>query len=162
MVHQAPPRGWLRFLLRAPLLLYRLKLGWLLGRRFLRLTHQGRKSGKARSTVLEVLRYDRLSGCCVIASGWGRRSQWYQNVKAESHVRYTVGAKERAGRATELPLESAERELRSYGERYPRAIRKLMRLMIGEPFEGGAGQYRRLASQVPVLELKPTSDDGPS
>jgi hypothetical protein len=36
------PRGLLRVGLRVPLWAYRLHLGWLLGDRFLRLTHIGR------------------------------------------------------------------------------------------------------------------------
>jgi hypothetical protein len=50
------PTGWVRALLRLPILLYRLHLGWLLGHRFLLLTHVGRKSGLQRRTVLEVVR----------------------------------------------------------------------------------------------------------
>jgi len=89
------PRGWFRLLLRFPILIYRLKLGWLLGRRFLLLTHTGRKSGGAYATVLEVLRYDQDSHHCIIASGWGTRSQWYRNVLNDPRIRYTVGLRER-------------------------------------------------------------------
>ena len=50
-----------RFLIpifKLPLLLYRLHLGWLLGKRFMQLTHVGRHSGKVRRTILAVLRFD--------------------------------------------------------------------------------------------------------
>jgi len=150
-----PPRGWLRWFLRAPIWLYRLKLGWLLGRRFLLLVHRGRKSGKARSTVLEVLRYEPSTDRCVIASGWGTRSQWYRNVVRNPKVRFTIGLREREGRVTQLPVERAEQELRGYGARHPASLRQLTRMMIGEAFDGSPGQYRRLAAQVPVLELTP-------
>jgi hypothetical protein len=43
---------------KLPLLLYRLRLGWLLGKRFMLLTHVGRRSGKVRRTILAVLRFD--------------------------------------------------------------------------------------------------------
>jgi hypothetical protein len=39
-------------MLKLPLLLYRLGLGWIFGHRFLLLTHKGRRSGKVRQTVL--------------------------------------------------------------------------------------------------------------
>jgi len=45
-------------LFKLPLLLYRLRLGWLLGKRFMLLTHVGRRSGKVRRTILAVLRFD--------------------------------------------------------------------------------------------------------
>jgi len=154
-VSRDPPRGWVLWFLRAPIWLYRLKLGWLLGRRFLLLVHRGRKSGEMRFTVLEVLRYERSTDRCIIASGWGTRSQWYRNVMCEPRVRYTVGLRERRGRAAQLPMERAEQELRDYGARHAAALRQLTQLMIGEAFDGSPGQYRRLAGQVPVLELVP-------
>ncbi len=57
---QAPayPLGVLCFGFTVPILLYRARLGWLLGHRFLLLTHRGWKTGKIRRTVLEVVHYD--------------------------------------------------------------------------------------------------------
>jgi hypothetical protein len=46
---------------KLPILLYRLHLGWLLGKRFMQITHVGRHSGKVRRTVLAVLRFDEKS-----------------------------------------------------------------------------------------------------
>jgi hypothetical protein len=51
------PRGMLRWL-RMPIWLYRLRLGWLLGNRFLMLTHIVRKSGQPPQSVLEVVGHD--------------------------------------------------------------------------------------------------------
>jgi (p)ppGpp synthase/HD superfamily hydrolase len=50
---RATPKGWRRLLLRTPLLVYRLHLGGLLGRRFPLLTHTGRRSGLRRQTDLQ-------------------------------------------------------------------------------------------------------------
>lgn len=74
LVDKDPSRGLLRFLLRLPILLYHLRLSWLLGNRFL-LKHIGRKSGLLRETVLEVVRYDRDNHVYIVASGWGENSQ---------------------------------------------------------------------------------------
>lgn len=157
-MNRGPPRGWMRLLLRLPILLYRLKLGWLLGRRFLLLTHRGRMSGKAYSTVLEVLHYDRVSHSCIIASGWGTKSHWYRNVLHDPRVKYTLGIRERAGRVEKLPNALAEQRLREYGNHHRTAIRSLTKFMVGEEFDGSSGQYHRLAAQVPVLELTPYVD----
>ncbi|MEZ5558612.1 MAG: nitroreductase family deazaflavin-dependent oxidoreductase [Pseudomonadales bacterium] len=142
-------------LLRLPIALYRLKLGWLLGRRFVLLNHTGRTTGITRATVLEVMRYDASSHRCYVASGWGRRSQWFRNVTANPQVSYTIGVHRRAGTAQPLPQDRAEQELRDYGRRHRRALTKLTKLMIGEAFTGSAEQYQRLAEQVPVLLLSP-------
>ena len=41
-----PPTGISRLLFRAPIWLYDLNLGWIMGNRFLKITHIGRVSGK--------------------------------------------------------------------------------------------------------------------
>ncbi|HZD55150.1 MAG TPA: nitroreductase family deazaflavin-dependent oxidoreductase, partial [Anaerolineales bacterium] len=74
-----PPTGLARLALRAPIWIYRLGLGKLLGNRFLELTHIGRKSGLPRHTVLEVVRYDPANGIYYIAVGFGKHSDWYKN-----------------------------------------------------------------------------------
>src|SRR5690348_10009358 len=71
-----PPSGVLRLVLRLPIALYRLKLGWLLGQRFVLLHHIGRKSGQVRETVVEVVVHDRASDTYSIVSGWGKRANW--------------------------------------------------------------------------------------
>src|SRR5690348_16683113 len=72
--HRAPPRRRIpallkarkalvpRLMYRAPIVLYRMGLGWMLGHQFLLLTHAGRKTGRVHETVLKVLRYDPRTG----------------------------------------------------------------------------------------------------
>lgn len=60
-----------RTLFRAPILLYRLGLGGLLGSRFTLLTHTGRSSGRPRQVVLEVVGRHQASGGYLVASGFG-------------------------------------------------------------------------------------------
>ena len=71
---------------RAPVVLYRAHLGWILGGHFLMLTTTGRKTGRTRRTVLEVMRRaDRSTGALptlwVVASR-GRQTDWYANAVA--------------------------------------------------------------------------------
>lgn len=153
------PRGALRWLLRAPIVLYRLRLGALLGRRFLLLEHTGRNSGVVRATVLEVVRLEPATGRCVVASGWGERAQWLRNVTVEPRVRYTIGTRERDGQARRTTAGEGERELRDYGRRHPRALGKLARMMLGRAFDGSDEAYAALSRQVPVVELSPAGAD---
>ena len=85
-IRKSPPRGLLRLAARTPIWLYRLRLGWLLGGRFLMLTHIGRKTGRPRQVVLEVVRHDRDSNSFIVASGWGEQSNWFQNVQKTPQV----------------------------------------------------------------------------
>src|SRR5262245_37110626 len=85
LVDADPRRGLLRLLLRMPLILCRIRLGWRLGSRFLLLMHSGRKTGLQHCTVLEVLRSEDHH-CYVVASGWGEDSQWFKNIQLNPDV----------------------------------------------------------------------------
>lgn len=95
-----------RWLVRAPINLYRVGLGFLFGTRLLMLEHVGRRTGARRYVVLEVV--DRpLSNEYVVVSGFGEDAQWYRNIKAHSGVRVWCGLR-RAAAATATPITGAE------------------------------------------------------
>ena len=143
------PRGLVRLLLRAPVWLYRLGLGWLLGGRFLMIEHRGRISGEPRYVGVEVVRRDRRADSYVVASGWGRKADWYRNVRVTPEVGVTAGARRRDARAVPLPQAEATRELCTYARAHPAAFATLTRLMLG-PREVPCEQVAEL---VPVLVL---------
>lgn len=86
------PRGLLRFFFRAPIVLYRAGLGRLLGRRLLYLVHTGRKSGRRREVVLEVVALDRERPEAFVVAAWGERSDWFRNIVAAPPVQVQVGS----------------------------------------------------------------------
>ncbi len=62
-------RGIGRWFSKWPAWVYRLHLGWLLGHRFLLVTHRGRRSGMLRQTGVMVLHHDSYSHrICVVAA----------------------------------------------------------------------------------------------
>jgi len=73
--------------MRMPLLYWRLGLKPLLVRarlfRFLVLTTRGRKSGRARHTMLA---HFVLDGRFYIGAGWGERTHWFRNILADPRV----------------------------------------------------------------------------
>ncbi|HEX2619410.1 MAG TPA: nitroreductase family deazaflavin-dependent oxidoreductase [Phototrophicaceae bacterium] len=72
------PNRIARFLLRLPLELHRLGLGWVVSfAPILVLTTRGRKSGLPRHTLLE---YRRHGNKLYILSAWGTRPDWYHNL----------------------------------------------------------------------------------
>lgn len=154
-IHQrGRPKGVLRLLLRAPIWLYRLRLGWLFGRRFLLLEHIGRRSGKTRRTVLEVVDDERHAGRSVIASAWGAQSDWYRNIQHTPQVMVWVGGERFPAIAKPMDPDSAEVALRAYAERNPRAFRTLAKLMLGEISEDAVENSHRLAESVPLVQLE--------
>ncbi|MGH3632438.1 MAG: nitroreductase family deazaflavin-dependent oxidoreductase, partial [Sciscionella sp.] len=92
--------------MRAPIRLYRARLGFVFGSRMLMFEHIGRQSGLSRYVVLEVLGHP-APGRYVVASGFGEEAQWFRNVRANPHVRLTVASRLPAT-ATARVLDSAE------------------------------------------------------
>jgi len=156
MLHtEHAPRGPLRLLLRLPVWLYRLRLGWLLGRRFLLLTHTGRQTGKAHDTVIEVMRQDVDTGAVMVAAAWGDRADWFRNLQAHPEAKITIGAKTWAARAEVLPVEGGAQELYVYATDHPTAFHEIMRLVTGERVEGTMPECQRLAERIPVVAFVP-------
>ncbi|MBF6467850.1 nitroreductase family deazaflavin-dependent oxidoreductase [Nocardia beijingensis] len=82
-----------RWFVRAPITLFRARLGFLFGGRLLLLEHTGRRSGRARYVALETVvrpSRDRV----VIASGFGTQAQWFRR-------RIHPGAYRKLGRIVE-------------------------------------------------------------
>lgn len=71
-----------RTVFKAPAKLYDHDLGWLLGKRFLCLTHFGRKSGRRYRTVLEVIGLRPGTREVLAIAGLGPSSDWFRNIQA--------------------------------------------------------------------------------
>jgi deazaflavin-dependent oxidoreductase (nitroreductase family) len=110
-----------RWIVRAPVTLYRARAGFVFGTRMLMLEHTGRKTGARRYVVLEVIDRPR-PGTYVVVSGFGTRAQWFRNVRADPRVRVWLGSR-RPAPATARPLDRGEAvsALAAYAPRHPRA-----------------------------------------
>lgn len=134
-----------RSFVRAPIWLYRHRLGWLLGRRVFMLEHTGRTSGLARYVCLEVL--DRPTpDVMVVASGFGTQAQWYRNVRANPDCRVSIGTGiGLPARARMLSRPESEAALRRYQQAHPQAWRRL---------RGAIDKAGRASSDhLPMVEL---------
>lgn len=149
------PTGLLRFFLRLPIALYRVRLGFLLGRRFLMLEHVGRSSGLRRYVVIEVVDHDPQTGAYWVCSGWGRGADWFRNIQKTPEVWLTAGWRRSSARARELEGEEAAAPLRRYASAHPYALRKLAEMMLGEAPADAEQAVERLVKAVPVVELSP-------
>lgn len=149
----ARPRGLARIAFRLPILLYRLGLGWMLGHRFLLLTHRGRLSGRLRQTVLEVVRYDKARGEFVVVAGFGTKTDWYRNLRAHPAVEIRSGRQRFHPIQTFLsPAEGAE-VLAWYERHHPRATRILARL-LQYPYDGSDASRLALAAALPLVSFR--------
>lgn len=63
----------------------------MLGRRFLRLKHVGRRTGRRHTTVLEVVRHDPRHSEFVVVSGFGSHADWLRNILVRRVLSWLLG-----------------------------------------------------------------------
>ncbi|GAB3918013.1 hypothetical protein GCM10011575_42470 [Microlunatus endophyticus] len=121
---------------RAPIWIYRARLGVVFGRRLLMLEHIGRKTGARRYVVLEVIDHP-APHRYIVASGFGYRAQWLRNIQHDPHVRVVIGShRPRPAAATVLDQRQVGPILHRYADQHPRAWRQLKPVfenLIGSP-----------------------------
>lgn len=151
-----PPGRVLRRLLRLPVLLYRAGLGWLLGQRFLMLTHVGRRSGRTYRTVVEVV--GRLGEEYVVLAGFGHRADWLRNALAGGAREVAVGRRRFHPVVRELGEEEAAAVLAGYERRHRLAapvVRAVLSRLVGWRYTGTDDERRRLVRELPLVALGP-------
>jgi deazaflavin-dependent oxidoreductase (nitroreductase family) len=136
--------------MRAPIWIYKARAGALFGARILMLEHVGRKSGAPRYAVLEVV--DRPApDAYVVASGFGRKAQWFRNIQANPRVRVYAGSQApRRATARVLDRQQADRTLAAYRGRHPRAwerFRPVLEETLGE-------RITDTNTPLPMVELR--------
>jgi deazaflavin-dependent oxidoreductase (nitroreductase family) len=154
------PGPLLRRLLRLPVVLYRWHLGWLLGHRFLLLTHVGRRTGRVRRTVLEVVDFDADSGTAVVMAGFGRSSDWYRNLQAHPAVQVVVGRRAFTPAQRELAADEAMAAMAGYERRnrlLAPVVRTVLSRLVGWPYDGSEAARRRLVAERPLVALWPAT-----
>jgi deazaflavin-dependent oxidoreductase (nitroreductase family) len=144
-----------RWLVRAPIVLYRARLGFLFGSRLLLLEHIGRKSGARRYALLEVVGHSR-PGTYMVASGFGARAQWYRNIQVNPRVRVSVGSHKPVP-ATARPLSAQERNaaLAAYAAGPPRPwarLKPVLEASLGAPID-------EQQTRLPMIALEVADED---
>ncbi|WAC57365.1 nitroreductase family deazaflavin-dependent oxidoreductase [Gordonia sp. SL306] len=114
-----------RWFVRAPIIVFRARLGFLFGGRLLLLEHTGRRTGETRYVVLEKV--ERSSATqVVIASGFGPRAQWFKNLQADPRCRVSIGWSSRCpAQAEVLGTDDATAVMDRYRDAHARAYAEL-------------------------------------
>jgi deazaflavin-dependent oxidoreductase (nitroreductase family) len=148
------PTGFARLLFRAPIWLYKARLGWMLGKRFLKITHTGRTSGQPREVVLEVVKHDLSTKAYYVAAAWGDKSDWVKNVRADPRVQIQVGRQKMDAIAQQLSQDESETVILDYAQRHPATMKSLAGFM-GYQVDGTEADFRELGRQLLMFALKP-------
>jgi deazaflavin-dependent oxidoreductase (nitroreductase family) len=153
-INQRPPTGFLRLLFRLPIFFFHIGLGVIFGRRFLMLTHTGRKSGAKHETIIEIARYDPQTGVYYVASGWGKKSDWFRNILVHPEGMIQVKNQKIEVTAHPLSIDQAGEELLRYSKTYPAAFRELMSILGFKNIKTEA-EIRGIGKDLPIIALKP-------
>lgn len=138
---------------KLPVILYRLRLGWLFGHRFLLLSHVGRKSGKVRQTILAVLSYDAASKEIKAVSAWNA-SEWYKNIQAAPAISVETGLTRYAPVQRELSAEEIAQLFMDYCKDHPIFSRIVCRIP-GWKWDSSYQEFLELAQTLRGVAFRP-------
>ncbi|MFC0623311.1 nitroreductase family deazaflavin-dependent oxidoreductase [Kribbella deserti] len=143
-------RRFPRWLARAPIALFKLGLGDLLGHRIVMLEHRGRRTGNLRYVVLEIA--ERRPGALTVVSGYGGQAQWFKNIQVNSAVRVWNGEiRNTRAKATALSAEESRRFLLQYQRDHPAATAMLAKVLaLPLPATGRTGSVDQDSTPVVV------------
>lgn len=143
-----------RWFMRAPIWLYKVGLGWLLGGRFIHVVHTGRVSGQPRHTVVEVVSHDAANDAYYVAAAWGERSDWYQSLMMTPDCRAQVGRRRFGAHAHRADMQEAQAVLLDYATRHAAAARALAKVM-GFETDGSPEAFAALGDRLPIVKISP-------
>ena len=150
-------------LLRAPTRLYDWHLGLLLGRRFLRLTHVGRRTGQEHQTMLEVIGKRPSDDEFIVIAGLGRSAQWYRNVSAHEAVEVAVGRQRFRPDHRVLGEDEAIAVLATYEQAnriLAPVVRRVLSWLVGWSYDSSEQSRRRLVAELPLVAFRPAARGG--
>jgi deazaflavin-dependent oxidoreductase (nitroreductase family) len=154
------PGPVLRWFSRAPYVLYRTHLGWLMGSRFLLLTTVGRKTEATRRSTLEVAARSGGAAASALPTLWvfasrGRHTDWYANAIASGEATVDWMSRRFAVHAHALDVQERSDLLADYRRRHPKAAALLGKGMLGAEYADDPASLGRLAGELRALRLEP-------
>ena len=148
-----PPRGLSRLFFRFPIILYRAGFGWVFGNRLLLLNHVGRKSGKQRQVVLEVAHHDKTTNTFIVSVGFGKSSDWYQNIKKNPDISIMVGRNTMNVHAEDLLPKEGGDIMVDFLRKHP--LEAKMSSLIGYRVKSNEEDFRALGEELSFVKLTP-------
>ena len=142
----------------APILLYGLGLGGVLGHQFLLLTHAGRRTGRVHETVLKVLRYDPATCENIVASAWGAEADWYRNIQKRPALAVRSAGAWYVPETRSVPPDEAF-EVFSDWTRRQRWFAELMLGQIGLTWDAPEWEQRAIVARFPFIAFRPAESE---
>jgi deazaflavin-dependent oxidoreductase (nitroreductase family) len=151
-----PPSRFLKFFFKVPVWIHKMGLGgWerLIGAQWMLITTTGRKTGKLRETMVDVMDYDKMTDTYYIEAAYGARADWYRNIQSNPIFEAQVGRRKFKARAGALTNEGAGDMLVQFYRNKPAYTRSVM-AMAGMKFKD-EDELRVIGKNLTLLAVKP-------
>lgn len=132
--------------------------GWerLVGAQWMLITTTGRKTGKTREAMVDVMDYDKAADTYYIEAAYGARADWYKNIQSNPIFEAQVGRRKFKARAGALSTEGAGDMLVRFYRSKPAYTRSVM-AMAGMKFKD-EDDLRILGKNLTLLAVKPEKE----
>ena len=153
------PSALLKFFFKTPLLMHKLGFGgWerLIGAQWMLITTIGRKTGKRRETMVDVMDYSEANDTYYIEAAYGTRADWYKNIQSNPIFEAQVGRRKFKARAGALSTEGAAELLVRFYRQKPAYTRSVM-AMAGMKFKD-ENELREMGKNLTLLAVKPEKE----
>lgn len=150
------PSGLLRFFFKVPLFMHKLGFGgWerLIGAQWMLITTTGRKTGKRRETLVDVMDYDKATDMYYIEAAYGSHADWFKNIQAHPLFEAQVSRRNFTAQAEILNEGDTGEMLVQFFRRKPAYTRSVM-AMVGMKFKDEE-ELRTLGKNLTLLAVQP-------
>lgn len=154
------PHALLKIFFKIPLLFHKLGFGgWerMFGAHWMLITTIGRKSGKRRQAMVDVLLHNEQTDTYYILSAYGSRADWVRNIQANPRFEAQVGRKKFNARASTLSGEKAGEMLVQFYRLKPAYTRAVMNA-AGMKFND-EDDLRMFGARLLLLAVTPQTED---
>jgi deazaflavin-dependent oxidoreductase (nitroreductase family) len=148
------PTGVAKWFMQSPKWIFRARLGFVFGSRFLLLESIGRKSGIVRQTPLEVAHHDAARDEYIVTSGNGVKADWYRNIQAKPAVAIWIGSTRYPTTQRFLPTEEAVEVMKDYERKRPKTAARLESIM-GVSHDDSRESWMAMMEQIPMIGFTP-------
>jgi len=109
--------------------------------------------------VIEVAHHDPATKTYYVCSGFGKQSNWYQNLQAQPDVWIRVGGQTLPVMANLLSAEASGEEMVRYANQHPGLARTLAGFLTEDP-PTTPEEYRQLGEEhLPFVAFEPRTDN---
>ncbi|MEW5940166.1 MAG: nitroreductase family deazaflavin-dependent oxidoreductase [Chloroflexota bacterium] len=150
------PNALQKFFFKVPVWVHKLGFGgWerIIGAQWMLIATTGRKSGRKRETMVDVMDYDAASDTYYIEAAYGSRADWVKNIEAAPRFHAQVGRRKFYARLEPLSNQNAGELMVKFYRAKPAYTRSVMK-MVGMTFTG-EDDLRALGSKLTLFAVKP-------